>query len=469
VGNRSNPFYRYNNPALGMGFNGLAAAMFPGQADPRMQSGAIENLAQARQADTAAGMNLERTRGYRDVNDAMMADPTSIAELLLGGGVLNDDPLQMNPDYQPYRPVDFTEIFTNSGIFPDQFEQPVSSMMLPGRTAQEKMAMAVREAAIRKIPLDQLLKAAGINEYQRRAFGDDPDMALPALPFVTGKGPGLNTALTPSRQNRMREQDAGWAQDKQDSINTTNVTREGMSQTGQNTRNAATNRTNVTREGMQQRGANERNRYSTDNRPVNVGTNADVVVPPAQGKILGIQPDADGRYVIRGDTRVGTGQVVVPGSLGGETITGPERQVPGGRAPGARGPTSVPNTATKRMEAKIREALKTSGIKTDEESIRGLVAAAGNSWQESKNPDGAADDVIMRLRNGESVNDVTIDTKKGFLSNSRRTNRQAPAADSSAPRRLNWTNDQKADREMVNALPPGTRFIGPDGVEREKK
>jgi hypothetical protein len=460
VGNRSNPFYRYNNPALGMGFEGLAAAMFPGRVDPRIQSGAIENLAQARQADTAAGMNVERTRGYRDVNDAMMDDPNSIAELLLGGGVLKDDPMRMNPDYREPTPIDFNAIFSR----PEQLDQPVSSMTLPGKTAQDKMAMAVREAAIRKIPLDQLLKAAGISEYQRRAFGDKPDTALPAAPFV-GVSPNKNTALSTTRQDTMRSEDAGWAQTKQDSINKSGETKEGMRQKAAGERNDADNVTAKERERIQQGGANWRTKYSTDNKQVNVGTGTDVILPPAMGKRYGVKPDAEGRYVIRGDTRVGTGQVVTPGSLGGETIVGPERQAPAGRTPGAKGPTSVPIAASKRMESKIRAALKDEGVNADEESIRGLVAAAGDSWQTSKNPDGAADDVIQRLRGGENINGVTVDTKKGFFSTSKKANRNAPAA----AQRLNWTGDEKKDRALVGALPPGARFIGPDGVERVKK
>ena len=445
MGNRSNPFYRYNNPALGMGFNGLAAAMFPGQADPRMQSGAIENLAQARQADTAAGMNLERTRGYRDVNDAMMADPSSIAELLLGGGVLNDDPIRMNENYQESIPIDYNTIFSN----PQQLNQPVPELFLPGRTAQEKMAAAVREAAIRKIPLDQLLKAAGINEYQRRAFGDDPDMALPALPFVTGEGPGLNTVLTPSRQNRMREQNAGWAQKKQDSINTSSETRENIRQIYAGERNDADNTAAEKRQRIQEGGANWRTKYSTDNKQVNVGTGTDVILPPEMGKRYNIKPDADGRYIARGATRVGTGQIVVPAPGGGETIVGPERQTPAGRAPGAKPPASVKGPEIKRMEAAIRAALKADGVKADEDSIRALVAAAGESWQTSGNPVAAADDVIQRLRSEQSVNDVTVDKKKGFFSTSKRASRNAPAPAPVNP-------DQRPNIKAVQGAPAGS-------------
>lgn len=152
-----------------------------------------------------------------------------------------------------------------------------------------------------------MLKAAGISEYQRRAFGDNPDTALAAGPFV-GLNPNTQTALSTGRQDAISARDAGEEQVKQDSIN----------------------KTNITRENMQQGGANARNQFSVLNAPVTAGNNADVVVSATRGKALGLTPDADGRYVVRGRTTVGTGQDQQPGSLGGEPVAGRTKPVAAG-------------------------------------------------------------------------------------------------------------------------------------------
>lgn len=399
---RPNMFYQYRNPAIGMGFNGLAAAMFPDAADPRMQSGAVENMAQARAADALAGYRGEQTRGERFANDVRATQPTSIAELLLGGGQLQDDPIRVNPDYQPAQTTDFANILTN----PKAVQQGVSSPFMPNRTANDKLAEAIMWAANNKIPLDQMLKAAGISGYTQRAAGADPQSALGFAPFV-GVNPNTQTSLSPDAQSKISARDAAEELVKQGTINQTNLTREEMQQKGAGERNEATNRTNITREGMQQSGANARNKYSVDNRSVSVGNNTDVIITPAQGKALGLQPDENGQYILRGRATVGTGQDQKAGSLGGEDVAGRERTTKSGGT--TKGPSSIPNPASKRMEAKITEALKADGLTADANTLAGLMSAAGTEWQTSKNPDAAADTIIQRLRAGEAVNGVQVD------------------------------------------------------------
>ncbi len=376
---RQNPFFRYQNPYLAQGFGGLAAAMFPAGADPRMQSGAEENMAQARQAQSVANFNAERTRGERFANDVRASSPTSIAELLLGGGVMQDDPLQINPDYTPRQATNFADVLT--APVPDQ---PASAVFLPNRSAQDKLAEAITWAANNKVPLDQVLKAAGISGFTQRAAGSDPNSALAFAPFV-GVNPNTQTALTTSRQDSISARDAAERQREQDSINATNLERERM----------------------QQGGANFRTQYSTDNRPVAAGNNTDVIVTPRQGKALGLKPNEDGQYVLRGRATVGTGQDQMPGTAGGESVAGRERVTKSGTG-STKPPPAVPAQASKRMQSKIEAALKESGVTADAQSLNGLVSAAGTEWQSSKNPDAAADTIIQRLNGGESINGVTL-------------------------------------------------------------
>lgn len=302
---RQNPFYQYRNPAIGQAFNSLASIFAQQNPDPRVQSIIAENQAQARASDSTAGYRNEQTRGLRDKNDAMVANPQALAELLMSGGVLKDDPFRANPNFNP-QPTDWANVLTNP-----EPAGPITSALLSGATAQDKMGAAIQEANIRGLKLDDVLKAAGISEYQRRAFGDNPDTALAAGPFV-GLNPNTQTALTTGRQDAISARDAAEDLAKQGTINDTRLAQERI----------------------QQGGANWRTQYGVDNRPVTAGNNQDVVVSPAQGKRLGIQPDENGQYIVRGRATVGTGQVQQPGSLGGESVTGQARAAAGSSGTG---------------------------------------------------------------------------------------------------------------------------------------
>lgn len=426
--NRPNPFYRYTNPALGMGFNGLAAAMFPDQSmDAVRQAAAVENMAQARQADAMAGFNNERARGQRNENDAMVADPRIIGQFIANGGTFQDDPLMRNRSYNPQiAPTDFASILTTEPAI----AQPSASPFMPQNTAADKFASMIQEAAIRKIPLDKLMEAAGVAEYLRRIGGPNPDSALAAAPFAGVRSPNADTALTTTRQDQISARNSAEDIAKQETVNKTNLSREEMQQTGSNQRNDATNRTNLTREGMQQSGADRRNKYSVDNRSVSAGNNTDTIVPPAQGRLLGIEPDEQGRYIVRGRATVGTGQDQQPGSLGGDAVAGRERQTKSG---GSGKDPAVPKAATDRMEKKIKAALQADGVTADENVITGLMSAAGESWKVSKNPDAAADDIIQRLRAGETVNGVTSKTGRRTIAGVEIPNTERKSISRSAP------------------------------------
>lgn len=370
---RQNPFYQYRNPYMGQAVNGLAAAMFS-EVDQRNQSASVENLAQADAATANAGKYREQTRGYRDVNDAMATNPSAIAELFLGGGVLKDDPLRSNPNYKTPAPTDFANILTQAP------QAEPESMFMPGMSAQDKMAAVIQQATIRKIPLDQMLKAAGMSEFQRRASSGTPQDALPFASFAGITSPNTQTALSSDAQSSISARDNKEAQSL---------------------------------EGMRQGGANSRNAYNIDNRAVTAGNNQDVIVSPAQGKAYGIKPNADGQYVVRGRTTLGTGQDQQPGSLGGEAVKGRDKTTPG--KSGADKVTAVPVPVTKQMQSVIEATFKEQGVTYTPEILAGVLAEAGTSWQASKNPIAAADSVLQRIRAGESVNGVTLNVKERTL------------------------------------------------------
>jgi hypothetical protein len=376
---RQNPFYQYRNPAIGQAMNGLAAAMFP-DVDQRNQSAAIENMAQADMANANAGKYREQTRGYRDVNDAMVTNPGAIAELFMGGGVLKDDPLRKNPNYKERAPIDFANILTQ------QLPPAQESMFMPGMSAQEKMAAAIQEATIRKIDLDRMMKAAGMSEFQRRAASDNPDSALAFAPFAGITSPNAQTSLSSGRQDAISARDNNEAKSL---------------------------------EGVRQAGANSRNKYSVDNKPVVAGNNQDVVVSEAQGKAMGITPNENGQYVMRGRATVGTGQDQRPGSAGGEVVNGREKPS-SGKGGGAAKVTAVPPVAAKRMQSIIEKTLTDQGVAYTPEILAGLLSEAGTTWQTSKNPDAAADNILQRIRGGEDVNGVSLNVSNACCARTRK-------------------------------------------------
>jgi hypothetical protein len=224
----------------------------------------------------------------------MVAPPTTLAELFMSGGRATDDPLVRNPNYAEPPPTDYGLM---AGPAPES-----QSMFQPGRTANDKVAGAIQEALIRGVKVDDIAKLFGQGAFLNAVNAGKPDEGMGYMPLF-GQMPNQNTALSTGRQDAMSARDADEDLAKQGTINATNLERERM----------------------QQGGLDARQQFSTLNTPVSAGNNADVVVTPARGKALGLTPDADGRYVLRGRTTLGTGQDQQPGSLGGEAVAGRER------------------------------------------------------------------------------------------------------------------------------------------------
>lgn len=199
---RANPFYRFNNPALGQGFAGIAEALFP-QPDK-----AASEIA-AREAQAAANMALaaerdQNTRGKQIKNDRFEQMPTGLAEAILSGFQFQEEPMRMNPDYQAPAPIDWSSTNLLTQGLPQQDIQP---MMLEGRTRADQLARALQEAQAYGLNLDDMLKSAGMMQYMNNAMGANPQAGLPFAPFV-GVSPNAGTALSPTAQNQISARDA---------------------------------------------------------------------------------------------------------------------------------------------------------------------------------------------------------------------------------------------------------------------
>jgi hypothetical protein len=200
---RSNPFYRYQNPALGQGFAGITEALFP---QPNKAASEIE----ARQAQAAANLALaaerdQNTRGKQIKNDRFEQMPTGLAEAILSGFQFQEQPMRMNPDYQAPAPIDWENTSLLTQGIPQQDIQP---MMVEGRSRADQLAEALQQAQAYGFDLDKMLKSAGMMQYMNQAMGDNPQAALPFAPFAGITSPNANTALSATDQNRISARNA---------------------------------------------------------------------------------------------------------------------------------------------------------------------------------------------------------------------------------------------------------------------
>lgn len=192
---RSNPFYTYQDPAVQQGFDGLAALMVGNQAASKVPAPNAVALANKYNAETA---------GIISKNDALNTPPAMLAELFLSGGRVTDDPMVRNPNYTPDQQVGLPANFDLATPMPVTEYQP---MFQPGRTAQEKMGMAMQEALIRGVPAEDIAKIFAQGGFLANVNAGTPEAGMPYMPLF-GQTPTTSTALTTGRQDAMSKRDA---------------------------------------------------------------------------------------------------------------------------------------------------------------------------------------------------------------------------------------------------------------------
>jgi hypothetical protein len=254
---RANPFYQPQTP-IGQGLDSIASLMLAAQQDrqPQTRSGSItpQGLAQA-------DKYRAETEGIVSKNAALNAPPAMLAELFMSGGRVTDDPMLPNPKYTPDQQFGLPLDFDLSKPMPVTEYQP---MFQPGRSAQEKMGMAMQEALIRGVPAEDIAKIFAQGGFLTNVNAGTPEAGMPYMPLF-GQKPTTNTALTTGRQDQMSARDA------KESLNqATTVARIQ----GQNSANVA----NINQDGQDRRFAI---RPTTGERPTVTPT-----VTPAIGKAM---------------------------------------------------------------------------------------------------------------------------------------------------------------------------------------
>lgn len=228
---RSNPFYQYRDPNLGNMFNGIAGVMAaPAQSE--------RDAASAMQSQALANKYGAETAGIRSKNDAMNTAPAMLAELFRSGGVVTDDPFTRNPNYVP--PSDEPTDFSLTAPAPTMPEPYFNA----GRSADEKMGMAMQEALMRGIKIDDIAKIFAQGAFLNNANAGTPEAGMGFMPLF-GSAPTTSTALSTGRQDDMSARDADEARRlaelvaRMQGVNSANVA--NINQDAQNVRNLINN------------------------------------------------------------------------------------------------------------------------------------------------------------------------------------------------------------------------------------
>jgi hypothetical protein len=194
---RSNPFYQYRDPNLGNMFNGIAAVMAAPARSQRDEASAAQSLA-------LANKYRAETTGVMSKNEALQAPPAMLAELFMSGGRATDDPMLPNPKYTPDQQFGLPLDFDLSRPMPVAEYEP---MFQPGRSAQDKVGMAMQEAIIRGIPAEDIAKIFAQGGYLNNVNAGNPDAGMGYMPLF-GSAPTTSTALSTGRQDAMSARDA---------------------------------------------------------------------------------------------------------------------------------------------------------------------------------------------------------------------------------------------------------------------
>jgi hypothetical protein len=154
------------------------------------------------------------TEGIVSKNAALNAPPAMLAELFMSGGRVTDDPMLPNPKYTPDQQFGLPLDFDLSKPMPVTEYQP---MFQPGRSAQEKMGMAMQEALIRGVPAEDIAKIFAQGGFLTNVNAGTPEAGMPYMPLF-GQTPTTSTALTTGRQDTMSARDAKEALNQANSV-----------------------------------------------------------------------------------------------------------------------------------------------------------------------------------------------------------------------------------------------------------
>jgi len=390
---RANRFAGYQDPGLGEAFSNLARAMFGSAQDDAYAA----NANAARQLAAQREQALNEARALDGAVTATAALPqfqSRIVEALgYGPSTVNEAGMLIRPVSPDGPQMSVPVLPDQASVTPQQLSALARTFIGTGGNTQQMTAglnnigQAVSNRNAERILLNP--SAPGVSEDQVRG----------AATFLKGPG-GVDADFAPTvgAQNRVQ----GFiTQRNKDTI--------------------------AGRLAGDKYSADRRfdaSRYDTDNKPVVVGQNGTAFLPQGAQRRFGGQTELQGQQSIVNVPQGSTGYVPESrqGDFGGATtLDGKDKPVAAGRGGSGSNngkPVNIPKAAQDRMDAGMDRQLKNAGVKLDPESGQALRSELGAIWQNSRNPDQAADVVFQALKAGNTVNGVRLVEDKGVFSTS---------------------------------------------------
>jgi len=400
MGRYRNAYSNYANPELGDATNNLARAMFGSAQDDAYSASARSQRALAEQREYEIELARQNAAMLNAAGDNPLLQSRALEAMGYGPNVRNESGAFIRP-VAPGGPQMSVPVFTDNAPDQKQISQLARLMLGTGGNTQQTMAgfRDLNRTAGEGTAQRFLLNPADYSEDQLRGAS------------ILLKGPGgvdADFAPTVNSQNRLQGILTGRANDKNASVE-----RVGMD------RNAVDRSVGMDANAKRLLGTQDANakrllgdQYEVDRRPVIVGQNSTAFIPSNRQNQFNNSSELRGQQSVLNVPANST--ALIPDSRADDftnrtTVEG--KDMP--RASGGSGSSTFGGL------------VKKNAIKLEGESNLALSTEMSNIWQNTRNPDRAADVVYQALKNGNSVNGVTLTQENGVFTTTIKATRAA--------------------------------------------
>ena len=379
-----NAYSNYANPELGNAANNLTRAMFGSAQDDAYSASARSQRALAEQREYETEVARQNAEMLNAAGGNPLLQSRALETFGYGPNVRNADGAFIRP-VGPNDPQMSVPVFTDNAPAQKDISQLARLMLGTGGNTQQTMAgfRDFNRSAAEGTANRYLLNPADYSEDQLRG-------ATIAL-----KGPGgvdADFAPTVRSQNRLQDILTGRANEK----------------------NASTERVGMDANSKRLQGT----QYDVDRRPVIVGQNSTGFIPKNRQDQFGGSSEVRGQQSVTNIPANAT--ALIPDSRADDftnrtTVEGKDMPRAGSTSQGGDKLVTIPKAAQERMDSNFSGLIKKNNIKLEGESNLALSTEMSAIWQNTRNPDKAADVVYQALKNGNSVNGVTLIKDEGFF------------------------------------------------------
>jgi len=430
MGRYRNAYSNYANPELGDATNNLARAMFGSAQDDAYSASARSQRALAEQREYETELARQNAAMLNAAGDNPLLQSRALEALGYGPNVRNESGAFIRP-VAPGGPQMSVPVFTDNAPDQKQISQLARLMLGTGGNTQQTMAgfRDLNRTAGEGTAQRFLLNPADYSEDQLRGAS------------ILLKGPGgvdADFAPTVNSQNRLQGILTGRANDKNASVERVGMDRNAVDRSVGMDANAkrllGTQDANAKRLlGTQDANAKRLlgDQYEVDRRPVIVGQNSTAFIPSNRQNQFNNSSELRGQQSVLNVPANST--ALIPDSRADDftnrtTVEGKDMpRASGGSDSSKSGDklVTVPKNVQERMDATFGGLVKKNAIKLEGESNLALSTEMSNIWQNTRNPDRAADVVYQALKNGNSVNGVTLTQENGVFTTTTKATRAA--------------------------------------------